>query len=566
MREFVLVGNPNAGKSTLFNAMTGQMRKVGNWHGVTTDCAFGKFELDGEKCSLVDLPGLYTVKGSLNEELVAENYLRKRNYDAIIVIGEARALKRTVRLVEELKRFDRPIILFVNFYGEFSRGGGFVSVEKLSRSIGVPVYVGDAVDGNDVDEFKRELSVVATPSKGDGNDEYVKFPERDFKGIWLKPLPAFAFVAATVTAVFYAAFGRYSPATLLSGFINGFLNLHITSFILSVLNGRISPFLLGMISEGIVGGLLSVAAFLPQIAVLTFCLDLLDLSGFLSYASAVTDGLLNKIGLSGRAVYTLVCGYGCTALACSSATSIDDKEVRRRAVLALPFVSCSAKTPVYTFIAVKAFGDYAFIALALVYLLSPMLTALWAFALYKTFLRVPPRPTVTEIARLRIPDLKAALKNLLKNLKQFIIKLGTVILTASVAAYILRSVSVGLEFLHQDRMDESLLAAIGKYAAFAFKPMGITDWRYSVAILSGVFAKEGIASALALLFPSGLNLGVAQAAGLTAFTYAYTPCVTALSAMRKRIGFLSTAVSAVLQFAVALILAYAAYFICSIFV
>lgn len=115
-------------------------------------------------------------------------------------------------------------------------------------------------------------------------------------------------------------------------------------------------------------------------------------------------------------------------------------------------------------------------------------------------------------------------------------------------------------------MDESLLAAIGKYAAFAFKPMGITDWRYSVAILSGVFAKEGIASALALLFPSGLNLGVAQAAGLTAFTYAYTPCVTALSAMRKRIGFLSTAVSAVLQFAVALILAYAAYFICSIFV
>ena len=562
MLKIALVGNPNAGKSTLFNSLTGQNRKVGNWHGVTVDGATAPFYIDGDKCFVTDLPGLYTVKGSRDEELVAEKFLLERDFDAIAVICEAKTLRRSARLVNELKEFKKPIILFVNLCREFRSGGGNFSVENLSRSLGVPVFAGEATDKRDVDEFKTRLYNLPAPTRGDGNDEYyTPAPIKRAKKIGLNPIVAYTLVAATIFAVFYLAFGKYSPGSFLSESVNFLLGVKLTEAAAEFLAPRVSPFSAGLVTEGIIGGLSSVLAFLPQIAVLTFCLDLLDTSGFLSYASAVTDGILNKVGLSGRAAYTLASGFGCTALACSASLSVDDENVRKRAVLSLPFVSCSARTPVYTFIAVRVFGRYAFVVLAIIYLLSAVLPALWSLLLYKTVLKIPPRPTIAEIASVRIPNFKAALNNLLKTLKQFIIKLGTVILIASVTAYILRSVSLGLEFLPADRMDESCLAKLSGLFSFMFKPMGISDWRYSAAMLSGLFAKEGIASCLALLFPDGLTLNLAQAAGIIAFSYCYTPCVTALSAMKRRLGTKTMLVAAVVQFAVALAFSYVVYFV-----
>ena len=255
-------------------------------------------------------------------------------------------------------------------------------------------------------------------------------------------------------------------------------------------------------------------------------------------------------------------GYGCTALAAASSSSIGDDGIKKRTILCLPFVSCSARTPVYSFIAVKVFKGYAFLVLSVIYILSATLPLLYSFILYKTVIKRKPRPIAAEIANFRRPNLSSSLKSLLKTLTSFIIKLGSVVLLVSVAFYVLRSVSPDMRYVG----DESLLAYAGKALSFLLYPLGIKDWRFPAALIGGIFAKESVASTLFLLFPAGINLTTAQGVGLVAFTYLYTPCVTALFAMKKAIGIKKTALSAALQLLYAVIFSHLIYLLFGLFV
>lgn len=566
----MLAGNPNVGKSTLYNSLTGKSRKVGNWHGVTVDIASADFKVGKQSYTVTDLPGLYTVKGSSNEEKIAEEFLTGGGYSVVVVVMDAATLKRGIRLLSELKRYNKPVVVFVNFYSEFVKRGGKIDFDIFYSETGVRAIGGDAIDFGDVERLK-ELVVSANPPivgkeiVGGSVSKFYFPPKNSTAKAPLNPVVAYPLFLIVTLCVFYAAFGKYSPTTVISKGISS-LGEFLSETLKNALYGRVTPFVCGLVCDGVISGLFAVLTFLPQIAVLATSVDALDISGYLSHASVLVDGVMNKVGLGGRATYSLIGGFGCTAVAAESAKAVDDPSVEKRTLLSLPFVSCSARTPVYVLIASAAFGDYAFLATYAVYVVSFVAPALHSFLLQKLVVKTPPRPLISEIARLRVPKPEIMLNCLQNTLKSFIIKLGTVLLITSVTAYLLKSFSPRLEYLGETNLDRSILARIGEAFAVFLKPIGLDDWRYGAAICTGLFAKEGVATTLSALFSNGLVLDAARAAGLVAFAYAYTPCVTALAALKRRLGLRATVCVAVYQTIFAVVFSRCVYLIGNLFI
>ena len=341
-KHVLIVGNPNAGKTTLYNALTGRNERVGNWHGVTVESSSAENTINGVEFIFTDVPGIYSLKEYAAEEANAAKTIFGGKFDAIIVVTEADKLKRGLKLVRELRSFHAPILLFINLYGSFSRRGGRLSEKELEKSVGAKVICGEAVNRKDIEKIRRFLT---------GNLSVLPADNRDFGYIQAKPklsklenllvgkFTALPIFAAIMLFCFWLAFGESSPVSLISEAISRLFNDFIGNRIYIALYKK-NLFLARLISEGIVGGLSSVAEFIPQIMTVSFCLDFLDQSGYISRLSAYADGVLRKFSLSGRSVYTLSSGYGCTAVSAITAKGIDDERVKLRAVLSLPFVSC----------------------------------------------------------------------------------------------------------------------------------------------------------------------------------------------------------------------------------
>lgn len=566
-KKIVLIGNPNAGKTTLFNALTGRNEKVGNWHGVTVESVSGITRHNGEKAEITDVPGIYSLKNRTAEENVAAEIIKKRNYSKIVVVTDASKLGRGIRLIKELRSLNVPIVVFINLYGNFLKRGGMLDEEKLAKSLGTEVVFGEAVNKSDVEQLKKKIFEKQAIKHGsDCNFGYTP-PKK--KGEKLGDIVTGRFTALPIFAIvmlfcFWFSFGENSPVSAISGAISRLLNDFIGEYIYETLYGK-NIFLARLISEGIIGGLSAVAEFIPQIAVLSLCTDFLDQSGYLSRISAVTDGILRKFSLSGKSVYSLFCGFGCTAVSASLSGGIDDEKVRFRAVLSMPFVSCSAKTPLYFFVAKAALKKYAFQIIAAVYFLSLALPLVHSLILSKTAVKGRALPLIEEIAPLTFPKILTLSKSLLKTIKEFIIRLSTVVFTVTLAMWLAVSVSPSLKLLTQGEADKSILAVAGNFFSFAFEKAGF-DWRMPSALLSGIFAKESVVSSLSLLYPEGLDISVRQGLFLTAFCYLYTPCLTALSAIKKTIGTKYAILSAAYQLALAFAAAYAVYFFTGLFI
>ena len=527
--RIVLIGNPNAGKTTLFNALTGRNEKIGNWHGVTVESVSGVTRFNGEEAEVIDVPGIYSLRNHAAEENAAAEIIKKRNYGKIVVVTDASKLWRGIRLIKELRSLKVPIIVFINLYEDFLKRGGKLDEKKLAESLGAEVILGEAIGKADTERLKEKLFKNQEFRRGTDCKFDYTLPKRKGEKIEkfvtgrITALPIFAIV---MVFCFWLSFGEKSPVSAISGVISRLLNDFIGKYIYADLCGK-NIFLARLISEGIIGGLSAVAEFIPQIAVLSLCTDFLDQSGYLSRISAVTDGILRKFSLSGKSVYSLFCGFGCTAVSASLSKGIDDEKVKLRAVLSMPFVSCSAKTPLYFFIAKAAFKKYAFLVIAAVYFLSLALPLVHSLVLSKTAVKGKAKPLIEEISPLTLPKVSTLSKSLLKTMKEFIIKLSTVVFTVTLAMWLAVSVSPSLKLLTQNEAEKSILAGIGNVLVFAFKKAGF-DWRMPSALLTGIFAKESVVSSFSLLFPEGLNLSVGQGLFLTAFCYIYTPCLTAL--------------------------------------
>ena len=610
--RILLVGCPNCGKSTLFNALTGGHAKTGNWHGVTVAESVREAELCGLRVEIADLPGVYSLEACAMEERAATDAVLSENALAVCV-ADAAALPRSLELLAFLVRRGKRAALVLTMRDVLERRGGFVKEALLAERLGVPVLAVCAHQKQDIARLRRFLHKCLQDAdglnKGNGapsvsmqekkagaaqisfyyNNEEEATPPVSFQngkekasakaergalpggtpsllaGAWaagearqtlsekLLYTPAVVpLFFVLLAAVFYAAFGSFGPGAACKGAIE-----RLFAWLAELAAGgaegvgahAAAEFLRALL--GSAGMLLS---FLPQIAVLQFSLSFLEESGFLSALAFQADGLLARVGLTGRAVFPLLMGFGCTAAAVFTTRGMENERVQRRVVCILPYISCSAKLPVYLAVCSSFFED-PFAAVAGVYVAGVLLALAAALVLRKG----EDDAFVFELARPQLPALLPLCKSLLFSLKQFIMKIATVVAAFLMAAWFLLSFSFSLHYVGAGS-EASMLAAVSRGLRFLFVPMGIDDWRIALAALSGLIAKENVAGMLSLFYGQQLSsaMSAPSAVAFLVFLLACTPCVSALAAARRAVGRRAWLYAAA-QTGVAFLLSYAVY-------
>ena len=610
--RILLVGCPNCGKSTLFNALTGGHAKTGNWHGVTVAESVREAELCGLRAEIADLPGVYSLGDCAMEERTARDAVLSENALAVCV-ADAAALPRSLELLAFLVRRGKRAALVLTMRDVLERRGGFVKEDLLAERLGVPVLAVCAHQKQDIARLRRFLHkrLQETDGSNKGNaappvpvqdtkagaaqisfyynnkekaSPPVSFPNGTGKaspkaecgalsggtpallaGAWaagkarqtlsekLLYTPAVVpLFFVLLAAVFYAAFGSFGPGAACKGAIE-----RLFAWLAEAAAGgaegvgahAAAEFLRALL--GSAGMLLS---FLPQIAVLQFSLSFLEESGFLSALAFQADGLLARVGLTGRAVFPLLMGFGCTAAAVFTTRGMENERVQRRVVCILPYISCSAKLPVYLAVCSSFFED-PFAAVAGVYVAGVLLALAAALVLRKG----EDDAFVFELARPQLPALLPLCKSLLFSLKQFIMKIATVVAAFLMAAWFLLSFSFSLHYVGAGS-EASMLAAVSRGLRFLFVPMGIDDWRIALAALSGLIAKENVAGMLSLFYGQQLSsaMSAPSAVAFLVFLLACTPCVSALAAARRAVGRRAWLYAAA-QTGIAFLLSYAVY-------
>ena len=547
--KLLLVGNPNAGKSTLFNRLTGGHARVGNWHGVTVGALEGQAKIAERQVTVVDLPGIYTPQGRSMEERLTREYLDAEPSAYVLFVAECTSLPRAVELMFSLCS-GRKTALILTKRALFERRGGKINAEALSRQLCCPVLCAEEKQGF-FKEIGRIFSVQPL-TRRNVEWEMVYTAEQcktgRFERLLMNGWFAYPFFLFLLISAFLMTFAPRSPGDLMKNAVN-FL---FCDYLCGVASGISSVVLRGFLVDALLKGLGTVLGFLPQIALLFLFLILLEESGFLSRLAALTDGIFSKVGLNGRAVFSLVMGFGCTAAAILSTRGLDDKRIQRRTILCLPYISCSAKLPVYLTLSASWF-DNAFLAVCILYASGVAIALLVAI-----FTNNEPRsPFVLELAPLQIPQPIFVFKALLFQVKQFIIKTATVILVFFTASWLLSNFT--WTFV-PCTVEKSMLAHVCAGLRFVFAPVGMDDWRIAYAALSGLIAKENVAGTIAMFFGT-FPYGAASAAALSGFMLTCSPCVSAIAASARELGWRRALSYAALQTLTALLCSYAVYFL-----
>ncbi len=553
MKRILLIGNPNVGKSTLFNALTGGRAKVGNWHGVTVGALSQKAVLDGQEVEICDLPGIYSLSTYSLEEGLTREYITAQTEDVALFVAECQTLERCLPLLREVAKA-RPTCLVLTKRKAFERQGGRVSCDLLSETLGIPVFTADtgrgeiAVLRNRLAIFLKhgggEMASNATLSEAAYRPARVGLSRADrlfFNGFFC--VGAFLLVLVTT---FYLTFAPNMLGSLFKGAIEGFF----CEFLAGKAQAIVSPVLKSFLIDGVLRGVGGVLCFLPQIAMLFFSLSFLEESGFLSRLAVHTDGIFSKLGLNGRAVFSLLMGFGCTAAAILTTRGLEDKRVQRRAILCLPYLPCSAKLPVFLTLSASFFAN-PFWAALLLYALGVGI----AIAVSLLLNREKSPPFALEIAPLQIPSPIFLFKALRFQLKQFIIKTATVILAFFLLSWLLSSFNFTFRFC---TVEESMLASLCGWLKYLFAPIGCCDWKIAYAALSGLIAKENVAGILTVFY-GGFPYSAESAFAFAIFILTCSPCVSAITATAREVGKGRAIGYALLQTLSALLLSYVTY-------
>lgn len=537
-----ICGIANSGKTTLFNGLTGKNERVGNWYGVTTSvacgCFFGK---NGEKINVCDLPGSYFDGWTLEGETAVREV---KKGGALIIIAEAAELEKSLVLYKKARVYTDKIALVVNMADELKKRGGSLNLPLLKSRLGCGIIVAEVIEKKGVNSVKRLIEALFDKNYA---AKEVSFSPEKLAGEVLKVPPAklnkadeFLFCKKNFLWVFlifcalalYLAFGNYGVgkpfSDLLACALDKFVSVPLDKF----LKYRgVGDFLRLFICEGIIGSAGALLTFLPPLAVLQFFVCIATESGVLARAAFACDKIFGAAGLGGRAVFTFLTGFGCTAAGVLAADGLENQAAKRRAILSLPFIPCSAKTPVFLYLFSFAGVKAGFPALAAAFVLGISFALAFAF-LNKKSVKEKSRPLIVEFPPYRLPKLKTVCKSLQNFLKSVIIKIGSTVFFVTAFTWILSSVTP--EFGFTSLKEDSLLALIGKKIAFLFYPAGIRDWRFSLAAVCGLFAKESVVSVLVAC--GDLTASPWQIICFTAFCALYSPCFTALSAIKKCAG------------------------------
>ena len=654
---FALAGNQNCGKTTLFNALTGSNQHVGNFPGVTVDQKSGEVR-EHKECTVVDLPGIYSLRTYTQEEIVTRDYILNQKPDGIINIVDATNIERNLYLTLQLLELRVPMVLALNMMDEVRANGGTIDVQKLSDDLGIPVVPITAAKGEGVSELmdravetakNRVLPKVydfcaanspvhrcvhAVVHLIEDHAERLGLPPRfcatkliegdrdmanrlvldqnerellehcivqmetengldrnaslaDMRYTFIEQVTADAVVKCHESKEHKRSVawdrvltGKYTALPVFFGVMllifwltfdvigQGLSDLlalgidYVTAGVDGALTAYgINPVVHSLIIDGIFAGVGSVLSFLPIIVTLFFFLSILEDTGYMARVAFVMDKLLRKIGLSGRSIVPLLIGFGCSVPAIMATRTVSSDRDRKMTILLTPYMSCSAKIPIYGFFTAAFFTDHKALVMISLYVLGIVVGILAALVMKGTAFRGKPVPFVMELPNYRMPSAKSVGLLLWEKAKDFLQRAFTVIFLATVVIWFLQSFDTRLNVVTDSA--DSLLALIGQWLAVLFRPLGFGDWRCATALISGFIAKESVVSTLQVLLGNAAITSLfttRSAISFLVFTLLYTPCIAAVATIRRELeSRIKTVGVVLLQCVVAWLAAYIAY-------
>ena len=566
--NLAFIGNPNCGKTTLFNAYTGANLKVANWAGVTIEKKEEYFNYNNIKIKVTDLPGIYSLNSYSIEEKVSREYIEKGQADIIIDIVDASSLERNLYLALQLIETGQPIILALNMMDIVKKRGMRINIKKLEEKLKVKIVPISAKNRSGLDELLEtaiKLKQIEKKSnirvKIDNEEEITKKYDyieqivnecienkKEKEEITDKidkilthrilGLPIFILIMAIVFLLTFT----------IGDFIKGYFELLLEMFsdkVLYILQEiGAGKAVTSLIIEGIISGVGGILTFLPNIFILFLCLAFLEDSGYMARASYIMNGIMEKLGLSGKACIPMILGFGCSVPAVMSTRTLKSEKDRKKTIMLIPCMSCSAKIPIYVLFSGMFFGKYGALASLSMYLIGVLIAIIIGIITNKIDKKSRREKLIVELPEYKMPDITTVRKYVWDKIKDYLEKAGTIIFIASIILWgVLNIGSTGFV----ENAEESYGAIIGKIFVPILKPAGLGYWQIAVALISGLAAKEVVVSSINVLYGieiaskstelySALNtVGFTSlnAICLMIFCLLYVPCIATIATIRN---------------------------------
>ncbi|QDW73688.1 ferrous iron transport protein B [Lachnospiraceae bacterium KGMB03038] len=641
------IGNPNCGKTTLFNAFTGANLKVGNWPGVTVEKKEGRTTYQGQGFKLIDLPGTYSLTSYTMEETVARECIMSGEVDVIVNVADASCLERSLYLTLQLIELGKPVVLALNMMDIVEERGMEIDLHRLPEMLGVPAipvsarkktglsilmhavahhteyqsqgpfihhhkdkhsshphnhheeyamvyedYIEDKIDQlmhlledqypslenkrwyaikllegdkNISQAYPLELSgiidrsyekdiinqkydfieevigeVLVNKSKKEASTDKI---DRYLTSRWLG-LPIFLLIMALVF------FFTFTVGDWLKGYFETVLELFSGAAADGLAAVHTSPLLTSLVVDGVIAGVGGILTFLPNIFILFLALALLEDSGYMARVAFVMDDIMSRLGLSGRAFLPLLVGFGCSVPAVMASRTLEHNKDRFKTILITPFMSCSARLPIYVLFSSMFFGKYAMIVCYSMYLLGIVVAITTAFIISKIDGSRAEHALLIELPEYKSPNARTIGIYVWEKVKDYLTRAGTVIFVASVIMWII--LNFGPQGYVTD-ISESFGAVIGRVAVPLFRPAGLGYWQIIVALIAGIAAKEVVVSSCGVLFGiqniatdqgmgalsailATMGFGPANAYALMVFCLLYIPCTATIATIHRELG------------------------------
>ena len=616
-----LTGNPNTGKSTIFNELTGARQKIGNWPGVTVDKKVGYTRYKDRAISVVDLPGTYSVNARSPEEKIVMDFLLNNKLDLVVDVVDSSNIERNLFLTVQLLEQGIPLLIDLNMQDDAKRRGIRIDTKKFEQALGMPVVetVGrskkstrrlldvftstvmaqyepsdlvkehirkvEAIRANGRSEAEQQEELAEAryalidkvmdyavdignvgPSRSEKIDHYLA------NGVLA--LPIFLLILYGVFQITFTWIGQ--P---IADFLDDAINTDFLDFMTGFLTeAGVADWLVSLVCDGIIAGVGAVLTFVPLIFVLFFCLSFLDGTGYMARIAFIMDPIMRRCGLTGKGIMPLMMGFGCGVPAIMGARALDSEKDRMVSILITPFLTCGAKLPIMALFAAMFFPDNAANIVFAMYILGVVMAIIVAKGLGATMFKDKGSTFLLELPPYRMPDMKSVLLETWDKGKGYLVKAGTIIFAASVLLWVMSNYN----FSGPCEIEDSILATLGDWMSKLFTLQGFDTWEAGAAILSGIMAKETVVATIGILYGAGdvsteaedaadtastmMQTGMATAfTSLSAFAFMvfsqlYTPCVTALGTIKKEVGgWKWVGFSAVYQFAIAWVVSLLVY-------
>ena len=592
-----LTGNPNTGKSTIFNELTGMRQKIGNWPGVTVDKKMGVVNYKDRVITVVDLPGTYSINARSAEEQVVIDYFKTTMPDLAVDVIDSSNIERNLFLTVQLLEEGIPLLIDLNMQDEAERKGIRINIQKLEEALGMPVvqtvgrskksiqklieiFTTTVMSNYRPSAMVEEHKAKATELKKSG----LSAEELDEKLIELRydlidkimkkavvvgnvglstsekidrvlanGVLALPILLGILYLVFCIAFTWIGQP--LADAVGDWIGGPFTDWINDAMESAgVAEWLKSLIADGIVAGVGNVINFVPLIFTLFFMLSFLDGTGYMARVAFIMDPIMRRVGLTGKGIMPLIVGFGCAVPAIMGARALDSEKDRLTSILITPFLTCSAKLPIMALFAAMFFPEHAANLVFSMYIIGIVVAIIMAKVLGITAFKDQGSTFLLELPPYRMPDMKTVLLETWDKGKGYLIKAGTIIFAMSVAIWFLSNYNADGA---TDEMSESFLASIGGGMSHLFALHGFETWESGAAVVTGIMAKESVVSTLGILYgvgdvsteaedaaetatqfagSMGTAFTAASALAFMVFSQLYTPCMTSLGTIKKETG------------------------------